>query len=83
MNKFIKVLLAPIAVMLTRRLGAKVTLDVSLFLNRMSFKPLKNVESLLSSMDVEDLSNEDVRRLAAFAGTHPSVFLKEYCMVQK
>ena len=82
MKPIFKILLAPFAVYLTRHMGAKVTLDTSRYMQRVAFKRLSGVERLLSSMDVEDLTNENIRELAAFAGMNPSTLMKEYCVVQ-
>lgn len=82
MKGIIKALLgAGLIIAFTKRIGGEKKLDTALFLRRYSFKTLESMSDLLSSMNTENLTSNDIYRLAAYAGMTPKAFAKEYVVV--
>ena len=61
----------------------KLVLDVPLFLKRYGKRKASDLEKLLSGMDTEDLSVNDLMRLTRFAAPTVSEFMDEYCVLEE
>lgn len=77
-RQIVKVLLCAGLVKAVAERGRTYHLDTSLFMNRLNHKTVEGMQSLLSSMDADDLTRHDIQRLAAFAGMSEKHFMDEY-----
>lgn len=79
MSGLIKAGLCALAIaLLTRNNGKKMHLDTALFMHRNEHKTMESMNRLLSSMNVEDLSQADIKRLAEYSGDTVRHFMDEY-----
>ena len=82
MRGIIRVLLgAGLIIALTKCMSLHMHLDTALFIHDTSFQPIDRIDKLLSSVDCDDLTFDDVRRLASFVGASPKLFMKHYVVI--